>query len=98
MIIKRLTVQSQVYDIVTKGGSLTGKRKRLYITNTNDSLEANLDLYLEDGSAHKYYFLNGTIIPSNATLELEIIPFDSSVFHLRAVTASSSPAIHIIYG
>lgn len=98
MILKRITVKDQVYDIVTKGGSISGSRERLYITNTNDSLEANVDLYLEDGGGTKYYYLNGTIIPTNTTLNIEVLPFDSSTYHLRFVTPSNSPAIDIIYG
>ena len=98
MILKKITVQDQVYDLVTRGGTKSGGRKKLYITNLNGTVTAKVYLYLEDASSNKYYYLGGEVIPTETTLQLDVLAFDSSTYSLRFKTTSSSPNVDIIYG
>jgi len=98
MILKKITVKDQVYDLITKGGSKTGGRKKLYITNLNATFTAKIYLYLEDASSNKYYYISGHDLPWEATLEFNVLPFDSSTYSLRFMTTGDSPNVDIIYG
>tara|TARA_R100000152_G_C6756939_1_gene180721 strand:- start:164 stop:463 length:300 start_codon:yes stop_codon:yes gene_type:complete len=98
MILKKITVQDQVYDIVTLGGSVSGNRKRIYITNLHATLDAKAYLWLEDSAGVKHHFLSGTVIPPETTLEYRILPFNESFYHLRFKTTSATPTVDIIFG
>ena len=98
MILKKITVKDQVYDLITRGGNKSGGRKKLYITNLNGTVTAKVYLYLEDASSNKYYYLSGQVIPTETTLEFNILAFDSATHSLRFKTTSNSPNIDIIYG
>ena len=98
MILKKVTVKDQVYDLITRGERKTGNRRKLYITNLNGSVTAKIYLYLEDASSNKYYYASGKEIATETTLEVDVIPFDSSVYSFRFMTTSNSPNVDIIYG
>ena len=95
--------------LITKGGSIGGRVKKISIANVDGHQADNVCLFLEDETAStstdagnvKYYFFKDVDIPYGASLVLDDnLDFDSSLYHLRIVTQNASdggtPSLTII--
>ena len=98
MVLKKITVQNQVYDIVTRNGSVPGNKKNIRITNIHSTTDAVVYLYLEDAAGVKYHYLSEVTVAAKTSLTLNIIPFNKAGYHLRFKTTTASPTIDIILG
>tara|TARA_R100000781_G_scaffold109815_1_gene74931 strand:- start:34 stop:333 length:300 start_codon:yes stop_codon:yes gene_type:complete len=83
--------------LITKGEKISGRINEILICNqSTHSGGAEIDLYLENAAATKYYFLKEVVMPSGSSLLLDNdLSFDGSVFHLKIKNDGTSPSLTI---
>lgn len=73
-----------------------GNISSVSICNTHASDEAEVDLFIDDGS-NQYYYVYKVKIPVGATLVVnENVAFDSSVYDLNIKNSSTNKSLSII--
>tara|TARA_Y100001938_G_C7805777_1_gene289359 strand:- start:131 stop:430 length:300 start_codon:yes stop_codon:yes gene_type:complete len=96
MILKKLTVDDQVVDIVTKGGNQLGNLSKCVVANTSASNTVKVSIYLEDASAVKHHYIKSVLMPTETSLTFDLFGFNKDKYHLRAVADGTSPLVDII--
>ena len=80
--------------LVTKGGTRSGRIKKLTIVNHDNTDQVIVKLYLDDGlgtDANNPYTLAEVTIPPLVTLVLtDNLNFDSSVYNLKLDTSTTA--------
>lgn len=72
-----------------------GAISSIYIANTTTAEEADIDLYLDDGTEH-FYIISRVKIPVGVTLLLDDeLAFDSSVYSLNIENHASTRGLTI---
>ena len=89
-IYKNITTGTTT-TLITKGKEASGKISKITISNNDGHQADNVCLYLEDGSANKFYFFKDLDIPMGASLILDDnLAFDSGIYNLKIVTQNAS--------
>tara|TARA_R110000824_G_scaffold233302_6_gene421560 strand:+ start:4468 stop:4779 length:312 start_codon:yes stop_codon:yes gene_type:complete len=89
-IFKNITTGTNT-TLIAKGGSYGGNIKKITIANVDGHTADNVCVYLEDGSANKFYFIKDVDIPVGTTLVLDDnISFYSGTYHLKITTQNAS--------
>tara|TARA_R110002020_G_scaffold146580_2_gene321230 strand:+ start:1118 stop:1429 length:312 start_codon:yes stop_codon:yes gene_type:complete len=87
--------------LITKGSNVSGNIKKISIANVDGHQADDVCLYLEDGSANKFYFFKDLDIPMGTSLVLDDnLSFDSDIYNLKMITQNASdggtPSLTII--
>jgi len=101
-IYKNITTNSD--DVVTTLipiGANSGNIKTITIANNDTDPAINIDVYIEDAGANKYYYISNVNIPSGVSLVLnDDISFNSRVYALKILTNqavdNTAPNISVI--
>ena len=91
------TTSGTAVEVIAREGVTSGRRQDIIITNT--SAHANgavVDLYIEDASANKYYYLFDITIPKSCSLEVNDVDFDGNIFKLMILNEGTSPSLSIL--
>ena len=90
-IYKNFTGNQTNAVLITKSSGVSGRIKKILITNTHDSATQTTSLNLFDGASATYILYNKIDIPAKTALVLtDNINFDSSKFNLRLTTTGSA--------
>ena len=101
-IYKNITNNSDDYvTTLIPLGSNSGNIKSISINNKDVDTALKVDVYLEDASANKYYYISEMDIPSGVTLVLDnSVDFDPRVYNLKILTNqaadNTAPNISVI--
>tara|TARA_X000001388_G_scaffold23862_1_gene16379 strand:+ start:282 stop:602 length:321 start_codon:yes stop_codon:yes gene_type:complete len=102
-IYKNLT-SATTHDLISKNKK-GGDIQKISITNYSGSNAATVSIFIEDAAAsestdasnNKYYFISTLVIPVGTSFVLEdVLSFNTSIYHLRALIAGTSPLISVI--
>ena len=93
-----ITTSPATTTLITRGGTVSGRVKKITIANFSDNTaDATVNLFLNDGSATDLYFCKNVAIPKGVTLVLDDnISFDSSVYNLKMLSTGTAPALTVI--
>ena len=77
--------------LISKNTGVSGDISKITIANVDGHQADNVCLYLEDGSANKFYFFKDLDIPYGATLVLDDnLKFGAGKYDLKIVTQNAS--------
>tara|TARA_R100000657_G_C4629798_1_gene78030 strand:- start:446 stop:748 length:303 start_codon:yes stop_codon:yes gene_type:complete len=91
-------ITSAVPTVLADRGDNLNNITSVLITNTHDSTEVDIDLYIQDSSNNTFYLLKNTIIPVGVSLALtDNVKFNNSTsgYSLIAEVVAGSVDIHI---
>ena len=97
-IYTNITTSPATTTLITKGASNGGNIKKITIANFSDNTaDATVNLFLNDGSATDLYFCKNVAIPKGATLVLDdSLSFNSNTYKLRIDNTGTSPDLTVI--
>jgi len=97
-IYKNITTSPATTVLIAKNGGVSGNIKKITIANFSDNTaDATVNLFLNDGTATDLYLCKNVAIPKGVTLLLDDnLSFDSSKYDLKMYSTGTAPALTVI--
>jgi hypothetical protein len=99
MAIYKAITSATTTTLITKGGRIGGRIRKITICNNSTNAATGISVHLWNGEVGQpvHPFIHNVTIPSGATLVLnDNLSFDVDIYNLRISNAGTDPDITVI--